>query len=152
MNPAFILLTTVYFHLPCRAKKCNIFRARIWCYFLLKDHTLLWCLVIAHYIIALALQWSKNAHSFQCIEKHFPLPWVTAVKHQIRLQIKSLFAPCSLWELSGMGSAVNIRGRNLSIPVFGEKEGIWVTGAFWNCFFYTFQLLKVPWHKSISFF
>lgn len=152
VNPAFNLLTTVYFHLHCNSKTCNIFRTRNYCYFLIKQYEHFWCAVLTHCIIAFTVECFKNACCISVYWKAFLLPWLTSVKHQIRLQIRSLLAPCFLWELSVMGSVVNTMGRNLDVPVLGEKEGIWVTGAFWTCFSCIFQLLKVPWQRSVSFF
>lgn len=152
VNAAFILLSTFYFNLPCRSKKSNIFRARNWCYFLLKYHALFWCLVIAHYIMVLALQWFKNARSFQCTERHFP-----SLEQQL-LNIRSNCRSRTCLPHVPFGShlewaVLSTLEGEICLSVFlGEKEGIWVTDAFWNCFFCTFQLLKVPWHESVSFF
>lgn len=129
---------------------CEVFRAEICLCFLLKHSGLFCCLVIIHYVIALRFGWFKIAWCFSVYLKAFSCLWVIAVKHQIRLQIRSLpRVPFG----SHPGRVVLTSGRNLGVPLLGEKRGIWVTGAFWNCFFCTFQrLLKVPWQQCFFFY
>lgn len=69
---------------------CEVFRAEICLCFLLKHSGLFCCLVIIHYVIALRFGWFKIAWCFSVYLKAFSCLWVIAVKHQIRLQIRSL--------------------------------------------------------------
>lgn len=144
VNPTFTIHTAVYFHLHCNSKICSMFRAVTYLYFLLESCGRFCCLVITCYIVALTFGQLMNCLLLVFLLKGISPSLNNSCEDEIRLPFKSLL-DSQVPSGSHLGWILLKSGRNLGVPVLGEKERVRVTDAFRNHCFCTFQhLFKVP--------